>query len=220
MQALIHDVHPKNVYTSHPGPVGTIGNPVPKPRFRQSRAAMPWAYDPYYAGERGNRLGANITDGQWKSYNTGGGPARSGVKKWTGNRDTMRHQYGYLYHNIAPNAKLYIPVLGPQGDVAWRDKMARTQLVKPVGRLFLPKNAPGYGLQGTLRSGNYPVATTQGGDQGPVRMGVQTADLEPVQRAAPVPGANTDLSARANMQATGRNSLVGIEQFHQRVRIR
>lgn len=196
METLLKEDQPWHQYQIRPGSVGPIVFTVP-PRFRQSTASMPWAYDPYWTTKRATRLGGNLQNGTRPSYDTGGGPPRTNDSRWSGNRSADRHKLGYRFHNIAPIAKFSIPAQGPQGDYAWRDKVAVTRHISPAGRLFLPANTPAYGLQGKLRSGNYPVSTAVGGDQGPVRPGqVTTADYEGV--AAPrVPGQAEDLPNRA-----------------------
>ena len=67
MEALIRDVKPWHQSQSRPGPVGSVGDVIVKTRFRQSTPAMPWAYDPYWSGDRANKLGSNVTDGTWKN---------------------------------------------------------------------------------------------------------------------------------------------------------
>ena len=156
---LIHDVQPKHIISSRPGRVGSLGDTVVKTRFRQSTPFMPWAYDPYWAGDRANKLGSNVIDGDTLSYDSRGGPARTFDSKWTGNR-SFRHQYGWEYHDIQSPDKITEPMVSWLGDFSWRRKLATTTLIKRAGKLF---NVLPNGYQGSGRGGNYPVETTSGG---------------------------------------------------------
>lgn len=200
MEPLVHNVSPWHEYQLRVAPVGPIAFTVP-PRFRQSTASMPWRYDPYWTGRRASRLGGNIQDGDHASYETGGMQARTIDSRWNGNR-SFKHQYGYQYHDIAPLAKFAIPNLTPQGDIDWRNKTFKVTNVNRPGRLFLPKQVPPFGLKGIQRSGTYPTATADGGDQGPVRPGGVTAGLE--SGAPPrVPGQGENLPNRERQRGAG-----------------
>lgn len=156
---LVHDVRPKHIYSSRPGRVGSVGDVVVKTRFRQSTPFMPWAYDPYWAGDRANKLGSNVVDGDTLGYDSRGGPARTFDSKWTGNRH-FKHQYGYEYHDVQSPDKRTEPMVSWLGDFSWRRKLANTTIIKRTGSLF---NVMPHGYNGTGRGGNYPYATTAGG---------------------------------------------------------
>lgn len=160
IEQLIHDIHPKHLYPSRPGRVGSLGDVVPKVRFRQSTPTMPWAYDPYWAGSRANKLGSNVIDGSTHSYDSLGGPARTFDSKWQGNR-SFKHMYGFEQHDVQSLIdKSAQPVLGWLGDFSWRRKLANTAIIKRTGSLF---NVQPHGYNGRGRGGNYPYATTSGG---------------------------------------------------------
>ncbi len=166
MNALIDQVQPWHLYQSRPGPVGSLGDTVVKTRFRQSTPSMPWSYDPYYAGSRGNKLGSNVTDGYHKGYDDDGGPARTFDSKWVGGR-SFKHQYGWTYHEAQEPDKLVEPFICSLGDFSYRRKVARVRDIKRTGSLFSVKPM-GYQEAGVLRSGNYPrVTQTSGGDPPP-----------------------------------------------------
>ena len=178
MEALCHDVKPKNVYQSRPGPVGSVGDTIVKTRFRQSTPFMPWAFDPYYAGNRGNKLGSNVTDGDHKNYDDHGGPARTFDSKWTGNR-SFKHQYGITFHDVQDQPdkfpdKLAEPIIAWLGDFSNRRRLARVRDLNSQGKLF--KVMPGgYGLQpGQIaRNGSFPIVTdTSGGNAEPTNNSV------------------------------------------------
>ena len=158
---LVHDVHPKHITTSRPGRQGSLGETVVKTRFRQSTPDMPWAYDPHVSQARANKMGNNVQDGNTFSYDSRGGPANVYDAKWQGNR-SFQHQYGYEYHDVQSPDKLTEPVLSWLGDVSWRRKLARPQIIKRTGSLFLAK-PNGYTQTGQNRGGLYPTSTSAGG---------------------------------------------------------
>jgi len=156
--ALVHNIQPKNITTSRPGRVGSVGAVNVRPRFRQSCAEMPWSFDPYWTGARGHKLGSNVQDGHTISYDSKGGPASTHLKGWNGNR-SFKHQYGYSIHDVQSADLSTIPIATPQGRVSWKTKVARTRNIKG-GSLFLPR---GYTATGKPRGGLYPTATGFGG---------------------------------------------------------
>lgn len=156
--ALVSNIQPKNITQSRPGRVGSVGEVQVRTRFRQSCAEMPWSFDPYWTGERGNKLGSNVQDGHTTSYDSGGGPANTNQKGWNGNR-SFKHQYGYSIHDVQSADLSTIPIDTPQGRLGWKSKVARTRNVKG-GSLFLPM---GYTATGRPRGGLYPTSTAFGG---------------------------------------------------------
>lgn len=158
---LLHDIQPKHIFEARPGRVGKVGDVVVKTRFRQSTPDMPWAYDPYWAGDRANKLGSNVQDGNTLGYDNGGGPANTICANWNGNR-SFKHQYGFEYHDVQSLDKRTEPVLSWLGDVSWRRKLARPQIIKRTGSLFLAK-PNGYSATGPSRGGLYPTSTSAGG---------------------------------------------------------
>jgi len=160
---LIDNVQPKHVYQSRPGVVGSVGDVIVKTRFRQSTPFMPWAYDPYWAGDRANGLGSNVQNGDTLGWSNSGGPARCFDSKWVGNR-SFRHQYGWTYHDIKSLDKSTLPVLAWQGDTSWRRKLGRSAIAKRTGSLFSIKPM-GFNPSGPLRGGNFPTSETAGGTE-------------------------------------------------------
>lgn len=161
---LINNVHPRHIISTQPGVVGTVGEVVVKPRFRQSTPFMPWAYDPYWAGRRADKLGSNVQDGDSLSWVSNGGPARTFDSNFPGNR-SFKHRYGIEHHDIPDLVdKSVEPVVAWQGDVSWRRKLAQPRIAKRTGQLFLVK-PQGFSPTGPTRGGNYPVAVTAGGTE-------------------------------------------------------
>jgi len=155
---LVHDIRPNNITTQRPGKVGSVGEVIVRTRFRQSCAEMPWSYDPYWTGERANKLGNNIQDGYLKSYSTKGGPANTNLKGWNGNR-SFKHQYGYSQHDVQAPETSRVQIVGGLPKFSWNSKVARTRNVRG-GSLFLPM---GYTATGKPRGGLYPTSTGFGG---------------------------------------------------------
>lgn len=205
MNALVHDVKPKHVFSCRPGPVGSVGDVLCRPRFRQSKPTQPWAYDPYWTTERTNYNGSNVTDGDHSNYSSHGGPAKTCDSKWEGNR-SFKHQYGFSQHDVQIPDKSVEPWVSSIGDYSWRNKLAKTNLIKS-GSLFKPL-PNGYEPSGLIRSGNFPrVTDVSGGDefttpdvQGPT--GVVGGATNPFPQ--PVIGRpNTGPSSRAGYSAFG-----------------
>lgn len=155
---LVHEVRPKNITTARPGKVGSVGEVIVRTRFRQSCATMPWSYDPYWTGERANKLGSNVQNGNTKSYDSKGGPANTTLKGWNGNR-SFKHQYGYTMHDVQAPDTTHIQIIGGLPKFSWNRKIARTRNVKG-GSLFMPM---GYTATGKPRGGLYPTSTGFGG---------------------------------------------------------
>ena len=55
-----------------PGPVGSVGDVLGQVRFKNDFASQAIRLDPEYTGNRQNRLGSNVSDGNATSFTTGG----------------------------------------------------------------------------------------------------------------------------------------------------
>lgn len=185
---LIQNVTIQNVTSCYAAPVGVIGDPVARPRVRQSAPWMPWAYDPYWTVARAAKcLGANVQNGDQPATVRGTYGAHTLDANWDGNR-TNKHQYGFTMHSVQPPDKSRDPVLRSLGRQSWESKLARTVQAKRLGKLFsvLPYGyAPAKGA--VLRGGNFPtVAEVSGGTNPPA--GTSSAMMEPVDRDDVVTG--------------------------------
>ncbi len=135
MEALVHQIKPRNMRSYHPGVVGEVGEVVVQPRFRQSTPFMPWAFDPYYAGKRANKLGSNVQDGDTVGYDNKGGPAKLRHHGWVGNR-SFKHQYGWTFHDLVQSDKRVEPWVSSIGDYEWRNKVAHFRKLKSGGNKY------------------------------------------------------------------------------------
>lgn len=208
--ALIHDIQPKNITTFKPGNVGPIGEVNVRTRFRQSRAEMPWAIDPYWTGPRAHKLGSNVQDGYSFSYGSQGGPASTTLKGWNGNR-SFKHQYGYSIHDVQASDLLYLPIDSELKRFSYKQKVGRLRNVK-AGSLFLPM---GYTATGKPRGGLYPTSTGFGGttpaSQAFDPLTAPTVELDPN-------GPKPTNVLRAGVSNLGRSQRVGDVEASQQLR--
>lgn len=204
--ALVHNIQPKNITTSRPGRVGSVGEVNVRTRFRQSSPEMPWAYDPYWTGSRANKLGSNVQDGNTKGYDNHGGPASTNQKGWNGNR-SFKHQYGFSIHDVQSADLSTTPIETPQGRVSWKTKVSSVRNVKSQGQFFLPM---GYTATGKPRGGLYPTSTAFGGttpaSQAYDPETAPTVSLDPNQKQPdnPLQEGPTRIGAQPNFQTDKR----------------
>ena len=188
---LIRDVQPRNTFSYRPGKVGSVGDVVVKTRFRQSTPEMPWAYDPYWQGDRANKLGSNVQDGDTLGYDNGGGPARTLDERWVGDR-SFKHQYGFEFHDVQSPDKRTEPWVASLGDFSWRHKIGTFRHAKVIGHLFSVK-PQGYQPEPNdlLRGGNsVRVTDTLGGDENGPQTDIITGDQMDNQPVTNNPGMN------------------------------
>ena len=166
MDSLIDVPHPKHKRTIRPGRVGTLGETIVIPRFRQSTPTMPWAYDPYYAGKRAEKLGSNVQDGDTVGFDNKGGPARVRQHGWVGNR-SFKHQYGRTFIDLVQPDKRYTPWVSSIGDFTWRNKLATVRKLKRGNKFFSIIPGPYEPEPGDLsRGGSTPRTTVIGEEEG------------------------------------------------------
>lgn len=163
VEALVNTVRPRNVVQIHPGLVGSVGDVVVKPRFRQSTPFMPWAYEPYYEGKRANSLGSNVQDGYSISPVSLGGPGKTVDASFEGNR-SLKHQYGFSVHDPMSTAKSSEPVLYPIGDISLKRRVASTRIAKRTGVFFNVKTQPYISSANTRGGNNVRVTDVLGGE--------------------------------------------------------
>lgn len=135
MEPLVHIRRQIHERSFRPGVEGSVGEVVVQPRFRQSTPFMQWAYDPYWAGKRANKLGSNVQDGDMVGYDNKGGPAKVIQRGWVGNR-SFKHQYGTTFHDIVQPEKAVTPWVSSIGDYEWRNKVAHVRRLKSGGNKY------------------------------------------------------------------------------------
>lgn len=142
-----------------PGPQGPVGDVLMRPRFAQSNPDMRMRYDPAFTDKKQLRLGSNVSDGQHKSFDSGGGPARLIDADWWGERDE-RTATGWVHQDIRATDRTAMPVAGEMPNFSWNNKIATLYKERHVGDMFLPLPygyAPGPGHLPV--GGNGPVIT-------------------------------------------------------------
>ena len=182
----IPSMKPKNQrweYSSiRPGPVGTVGDALVQVRYAQSTASMPLRWSKDFSKSRLPRIGANVTDGYHKNFDTGGGPAKVIDSNWGGRRD-FSTSHGFIYQDLRPTDRAGSVMVNAIPQYQWKSSIARVYNVKHGGDKFLP--LPGeYGLKdGDIpRGGAFPyVREIAGGDEMPneVEFGNGKAQQQP-----------------------------------------
>lgn len=151
----------KNTELIHPGPVGSIGDPLISSRLKSSLAGN-FNWDAEYYGQREPLFGSSISDGTRVSFNSGGGPARVNDSNWNGSR-SFNTNHGYYYQDMVAPDKLVMPEQSSLPQYQWRNKIAEVRDAKRTGTLFLPLpqiDAP----EGVPRGGAVPRVTDVAGE--------------------------------------------------------
>jgi hypothetical protein len=142
-----------------PGTVGSVGDVIVTPRYKQSAPDLPVRFDPEFSGKNASRLGANVTDGTAVAYLTGGGPAAAIDSYWGGRRD-FRTCHGWIHQDIRATDRTIQPMLGATPDYSWNNKLATTYRAMHTGDQFLTvpgQYAPAAG--DITRGGAFPRIT-------------------------------------------------------------
>jgi hypothetical protein len=156
----LHNVKPLNRWdhdSIRPGVVGSVGDTLLQVRLKHDcpEAAIRWGAN---AHEREPRLGANISDGNVRSY-TGGKVAATHDSNW-GWRDSFKTSRGWIHQDIRAPDRRTEPTTGTQPQYDWYNRLATVQHAKVSGNFFLPLPG-GYGpAPGAIpRGGNAPRIT-------------------------------------------------------------
>jgi hypothetical protein len=131
-----------------PGPVGSVGDANVTVRLKHSAPDLPIRWDPWTFGRNAPYLGQNVQDGQWESFEDGGGPPRLTDTRW-GARTGFKTNVGWRIEDITEPDKLVRsvarltclqvePFVSSLGDYTWRDRVATTYEARRSGGNFLP----------------------------------------------------------------------------------
>jgi hypothetical protein len=144
-----------------PGSVGSVGDVNLTPRLKHSSPNMPLRFDKSYSGKKERYLGSNVQNGSQKSFESGGGPARTIDSNWGGRRDFKTRQ-GYIFQDVRAPDTTDEPLLGCTPNYSYRNKVATTIEAKRTGANFLPL-PHGYvpSSNQILRGGNFPRVTDE-----------------------------------------------------------
>lgn len=143
-----------------PGPVGSVGDVHLTPRFKQSAPDLPMRFDPVFAFQNEVALGSNVTDGQHRNYDSGGGPARTRDTNWGNKKFKTRH--GWIMQDLRAPDTLHEPETGELPHYDWNNRIATAYNARRTGNQFLPlPHGYGPGPGDVPRGGQVPriVAT-------------------------------------------------------------
>jgi hypothetical protein len=159
---MSYGILPKNIQTSHPGNVGSVGDVLVKSRCSVSTPAMTPRFDAYFIG---HRHGGNVQDGNSVSYDSKGGGAKTRDTKWGGHR-SFKTPYGWEHHDVQIPDKRTEPWVSSLGDYSWRNKVATVRDAKRTGNMFLPTPGGYQPEPGDLARGGSQIRLTNtlGGD--------------------------------------------------------
>jgi hypothetical protein len=149
-----------------PGPVGSVGDTLGQIRFKHSFPNQGIRLDPQYEGNKQNRLGSNVSDGNHKSFTSGGrGDPLVWDEPWNADR-AQKVSHGYIFQDMRAPDKLHEPYVGALPQYSWQNKLATVYNAKRTGNLFLPVPGPYQLSPGEVpRGGQLPVSTvTEGTD--------------------------------------------------------
>lgn len=125
-----------------PGPVGSVGDTLGQVRYKHSFPNQGIRLDPAYRGNKQNRLGSNVSDGNHKSFTSGGrGDPLVNDEPWNANR-AQKVSHGTIFQDVRAPDKLHEPYLGSLPQYSWDNKLATVYNAKRTGNQFLPLPGP------------------------------------------------------------------------------
>lgn len=115
-----------------PGPVGSVGDVLGTIRLKHSSPDLPIRKTVLPISD-----GSNIEDGEFKSFNTGGGQARVIDSNWQSGRQ-FKTAHGWIIDDLRAEDRLHEPFMGSGPQYSWRNTIATTYAARRTGDLFLP----------------------------------------------------------------------------------
>lgn len=98
---------------------------------------MPLRFDPSNSHAREPKGGSNVQDGQYLSYDDGGGGNSIIDSNWGGRRD-FKINHGWYFQNMRGEDRRVEPILGSTPQYDWHNKIAQVYNARVTGNLFLP----------------------------------------------------------------------------------
>ena len=143
-----------------PGPVGSVGDTLGQVRLKHSFPNQGIRLDEQTKGNKQNRLGSNVSDGNHKSFSSGGrGDPYVSSSPWTGYRGA-EVSHGLIFQDLRAPDKLHQPRVGALPQYSWDNRIATVYNAKRTGNLFLPLPGPYILAPGEVpRGGQTPVLT-------------------------------------------------------------
>lgn len=161
-----------------PGSVGSVGDVNLTPRLKHSYPNLPLRFDKSFSGKKERYLGSNVQNGTQKSFDSGGGPARTIDSNWGGRRH-FKTRHGYIFQDVRVPDDSVEPFLSSTPDYSWRNKLATCYEAKRTGSNFLPLPgayfpSPNQIVRGgmfprttDLEPGTISLGSVVGGEEGP-----------------------------------------------------
>ncbi len=115
-----------------PGPVGSVGDVIGTIKLKHSTPDLP-----IRKITLSNDIGANVEDGEWKSYNTGGGQARVLDSNWQSGRG-FKTSHGWVIEDLRAEDRLHEPFMGTAPQYSWKNQVATIYRARRTGDMFLP----------------------------------------------------------------------------------
>lgn len=143
-----------------PGPQGSVGDVLGMIRYKHSFPNQGLRFDPAYKGNKQNRLGSNVSDGNARSFTTGGlGDPQNRFAPWNGRR-TKKYNAGWIIEDVRAPDTLHTPTTGSVPQLDWQNKIATVYNARRTGNQFLPLPGPYVLSPGEIpRGGREPEVT-------------------------------------------------------------
>lgn len=153
MEYVLRKVNRWEYNSIRPGPVGSVGDANMAVRLKQSAPELAPRYDPIYSGKKLVPAGANISDGFWHGYISGGRVARTLCSKLE-QRQGFKTAVGWVIEDLRPADTTRQPIMGSTGQWGWKNKVATVYKAKVRGQMFLPVPQGYSGVQTELPRGS------------------------------------------------------------------
>lgn len=165
MQVINTRIKPLNRWDKdsiRPGPVGPVGDVNLQVKLKTSSPDMPQRYDKTFSGKNEVWSGANISDGQWTGFTSGGRGALTTSQPMP-MRGGFKTPVGWMIENIVPVDRSRMAKMVPLGQYSWESDKARIYRAKTTGDQFLPLPL-GYTKPALPRGSRFPmlIATSIG----------------------------------------------------------
>lgn len=142
-----------------PGPVGSVGDVNLQVKLRNSAPYLPQRYLRAFSGKNEVYSGSNISDGYWRGFTSGGGPALTVIENMP-YRESFKTPVGYLFENIVPVDRSRVAKEVPLGRYDWESQKARIYKAKTSGDQFLPLPTA-FVKDGLPRGSRYPIIVAE-----------------------------------------------------------
>lgn len=140
MQSISTPFRYKNKEVLSPGVVGSVGDTLLSVRLKHSAPDLPLRFDTMTVGPKEKRLGSNVQDGDLKSFDSKGGPARTLDSNWLGRERRLAH--GFKYQDLRAPDKRFEPIHMGAPGYEFDNRIATMYDIRRPGDQFLPLPGP------------------------------------------------------------------------------